>query len=231
MRILALDTALGACSVAIVDGNEVLGQCFEGRTRGHAERLMDMLSEVEAEAGLTVKDMDRLAVTIGPGTFTGLRVGLSAAKGLALATGRPLVGLTTLQAVAANVSTAAVNPDAAIAAVFDCRRGEVYFQVFDAALSPLTKPSIDSVDGAVAELNRIQMNTSGPVRLVGSGAGLVQEQVPGAVADDSVESQPVAARIARLAAAIEDPASAPADPLYLRKPDAKLPRKNPLKLK
>jgi tRNA threonylcarbamoyladenosine biosynthesis protein TsaB len=104
MRILALDTAVAACSVAIWDDGAVLAEEQQALAYGHAEILVPMLARVLARAGLRVDDMDRLACTIGPGHFTGLRAGLAAARGLALAADKPLIGITTLEAVAAGVS-------------------------------------------------------------------------------------------------------------------------------
>jgi len=100
VRILAFDTALGACSAAVWADGLVLARAFEPRSRGHAEALLPMIEAVLAEAGLRLDALDRLAVTVGPGSFAGTRVGLAAARGLALATGLPLVGVTTLEAVA-----------------------------------------------------------------------------------------------------------------------------------
>ena len=90
MRVLGLDTTLGACSVGIIDGDRLLARRFEPMARGHAEALMPMVQAARREAGLKFADLDLLAVTIGPGTFTGVRVGLAATSGLGLASGRPL---------------------------------------------------------------------------------------------------------------------------------------------
>lgn len=109
MKTLGLDTALGACSAAIADGNEIIASRWLELSRGHAEQLLDLVGEVEREAGLCVKEMDRLAVTIGPGTFTGLRVGLSAAKGMRLSSGCPLIGINTLQVVALGLERATLK--------------------------------------------------------------------------------------------------------------------------
>ncbi len=225
---MSLDTALGACSVAIIDGDKVLAERFEDRTRGHAERLLDMIAEVEKDAGASVNEVDRLAVTVGPGTFTGLRVGLSAARGLALATQIPLIGITTLQAVAANLPSQALNAHDTIACVFDCRRGEVYFQVFDRELTPLGEASLHTVEVAISAISSIQRERPGALHLLGSGVGLVKDHCPHVLTHDGVKDQPVAREIARLAASIADPSAAPPDPLYLRRPDAKLPSKDPL---
>ena len=101
MKILAVDTALGACSVALLSGDKILAHSFEEMARGHAERLAPMVQETMAKAGIAFSDIDRLAVTTGPGTFTGQRVGLAFMRGLRIALKKPLTGVTTLEAMAA----------------------------------------------------------------------------------------------------------------------------------
>ncbi len=101
MKLLAVDTALGACSAALLDGDTVLAHRFEPMERGHAERLAPMVEEVMREAALPFTALDRLAVTTGPGTFTGQRVGLAFMRGLRVALKKPLIGVTSLAAMAA----------------------------------------------------------------------------------------------------------------------------------
>ena len=228
MHILAIDTALGACSVAIAVDGEVVARALELRQRGHAEALFAMISEVEQEAGLSAADMDRFAVTIGPGTFTGLRVGLSAARGLGLATSKPVLGLTTLQALAAGVATKDLTSEDVIASVIDAKRGECYMQMFDPALMPLSVPKIVQLDEAAAALGEALQKTGGRAFLVGTGAMLMAERLDQVAHLTQAPDQPDAGRLAILAAAIDDAASAPAEPLYLRAPDAKLPQSKPL---
>lgn len=221
--LLAFDTAQGALSAAVVSGEKVLAHHFELRTRGHAEELMGVIAKVLDEAHVTPADLGALAVTVGPGTFTGLRVGLAAARGLALARALPLVGITTLEAVAAPVEAAERE---VIAAVFDARRDEVYLQVFDVNHVALTQPMIVPLDEALAHVP----GTS--VVAVGTGATLLAGRIAEA-ADMSCRladkpTQPDALIVARLAQArltAHGPdhfRRAPA-PLYLRAPDAKLP--------
>ena len=151
MIVLAFDTAQGALSAAVRDGEGELAAIFEERTRGHAEALMPMLETVLAEAALGFAGLDALAVTVGPGTFTGLRVGLAAARGLALARGLPLVGVTTLEAVAAPVSAVAGE---AVVAAFDARRDEIYLQVFDDGLAD-ARPQPDASNIARLAVSRL----------------------------------------------------------------------------
>jgi len=224
LRILAIDTALGACSAAIAEGGEVLARAFKPLSRGHAEVLFAMISEVEAKAGFRARDMDRFAVTIGPGTFTGLRVGLSAARGLGLATQKPVLGITTLQALAAGVGAHDLAAEDVIASVIDAKRGECYLQMFGASHSPLSAPQILPIEEATTALDDRFEKTGGMATLVGTGAGLMAERLPHKVRLSGAPDQPDAGLLIALAAAIDDPSQAPAEPLYLRAPDAKLPQ-------
>ncbi|MEM1140255.1 MAG: tRNA (adenosine(37)-N6)-threonylcarbamoyltransferase complex dimerization subunit type 1 TsaB, partial [Pseudomonadota bacterium] len=141
MRLLAVDTAQGACSAAVVSGEACLAQRRRVMRTGHAEALPGLTQEVLLEAGLTLDDITRFATSIGPGSFTGLRVGLSFCRGLALAKSVPAVGVTTLAAIA---HAAAIDrPDGAFTvAVFDARRNEGYWQIFDGREAPLTPPAL-----------------------------------------------------------------------------------------
>lgn len=216
MKILALDTALNACSAAIWTEGGVVARAFESRARGHAEALMPMIEGLRREAGIAYADLDRLAVTVGPGSFAGTRVGLSAARGLALATDLPLIGITTLEAIAFGLDP---NADEAIVAVFDAYRGEIYVQVFGSGLEPLTEPLALPADEAAARIprSRVLLAGNGAARLVPAleARGISWRIAPG-------REEPDAAMFAGLAA-LRAPGDAPPSPLYLRPPDAKLP--------
>ena len=205
MIVLAIDTCLGACSVAVVSDARTVAAASEPMTRGHQERLAPMAREVMARADLDFAALDRIAVTVGPGSFTGLRVGLAFAKGLALALGKPCIGVGTLEALAATV--AEPGP---LAVVIDSGRGQVYLQTFEGhrTLSPPRVLSLEEAGSRMAELN------SGV--LSGPGAALLADVASG------FQIRPVAtpdpAAVARLAASAP---AAPPTPLYLRPPDAK----------
>jgi tRNA threonylcarbamoyladenosine biosynthesis protein TsaB len=169
-----------------------------------------MTREVMDQVGLAFADLDRIAVTLGPGSFTGLRVGLAFAKGLALALDRPCIGVGTLEALAA-----AAGPAGFVAACLDARRGQVYLQAF-ADGRPVMAPDGLPVETACARL--IELYGGGPAILVGSGAPLVQAALPGAAV--RAEAAPDPAVIAAIAAAARPP-FAPPRPLYLRAPDAR----------
>jgi tRNA threonylcarbamoyladenosine biosynthesis protein TsaB len=209
MIVLGLDTALAACSVAVTREGEVLAAAGEPMLRGHQERLAPMVQEVMNAAGLPFSALDRIGVTVGPGSFTGLRVGLAFAKGLGLALGRPCVGVGTLEALAASEPGPGLT-----AAAIDARRHQVYLQAFESGAAVMA-PDALPVDTAAARLAEVWRG--GPLRLVGPGAVLLAGIAPEAVVIERVAPDPVA--VCTLAAG----RTTPARPLYLRAPDAKLP--------
>jgi len=211
MIVLALDTALGACSVAVVRDGQVLASASEPMLRGHQERLAPLAAETMRAASLSFPEIDRVGVTIGPGSFTGLRVGLAFAKGLGLALDKPCVGVGTLEALAAS------DPGLGLtAAVIDAKRGQVYLQAFESGVAVMA-PDALPVETAAARL--AELWRGGPLRLIGPGAGLLADVAPGAEVVERTAPDPAA--IGTLAA--KKPALAGARPLYLRAPDAKLP--------
>lgn len=208
--ILSIDTCLGASSVALLDGERVLAARSEPMTRGHQERIGIIAREAAAEAGAGFADLGRIGVTVGPGSFTGLRVGLAFAKGLATALSIPCVGVTTLEALAFGV-------DGFVASVLDARMGQVYLQVF-ADGAALMAPDALGVGEAAARL--AELYSGGPATLIGSGAPLLADVLSGARVLTPAAPDPVA--IAKLAAARAAPSHSPR-PLYLRAPYATLP--------
>lgn len=209
MIVLGLDTALAACSVAVTRDGEIVAAASEPMLRGHQERLAPMVEEVMAAAGLPFAALDRVGVTVGPGSFTGLRVGLAFAKGLGLALGRPCVGVGTLEALAACERGPGLT-----AAVIDARRGQVYLQAFEGGAAVMA-PDVLPVEIAAARL--AELWRGGPLRLVGPGAPLLAGIAPEVVVIGRGAPDPVA--VCALAAG----RTTPARPLYLRAPDAKLP--------
>lgn len=208
--ILSIDTCLGASSVAVLDGERVLAARSEPMTRGHQERIGMIAREAATEAGVAFTDLDRIGVTVGPGSFTGLRVGLAFAKGLATALSVPCVGVTTLEAMAYGI-------DGFVAAVLDARMGQVYIQVFADGVA-LMAPDALGVGEAAARL--AELYSGGPATLIGSGAPLLADALSGAKVLTPAAPDPVA--IGRLAAARPAPTHSPR-PLYLRAPYATLP--------
>ncbi len=216
MRLLALDTAMEACSVALWADDGVAVARRRLMARGHAEALLPMVAEVMAASGLAYADLDAFAVSRGPGTFTGLRIGLAAARGLALAAARPLIGLTTLEVLAAAVPAA--RRGGSIMAAIDARRGEIYGQVFAPDLSPLGAAAARSAETLAAEPWRA------PVQVVGTAAAQMAALLGEGATALPGDGCPDARVAAALAARRPLPAvGAPVAPLYLRPPDARLP--------
>ncbi len=210
MLVMGLDTALKRCSVAIIRGDAVLADESEGMERGHAERLAPMAAAALARAGVCVRDLDRVGVVIGPGGFTGVRVALSFARGLGVGTNIPIVGVTSLAALAAGVAG-----DGAVAAVIDARRGQLYAGLYGPAGEIIAPPFISEPEKV---LKILAEKAKGPLTVVGSGARLLGVLPAGWKIAGSTEID--AKRVARLAAAAPAPQGPPA-PLYLRAPDAK----------
>jgi tRNA threonylcarbamoyladenosine biosynthesis protein TsaB len=211
VKILAVDTALGACSVALLEGERTVAHIFEAMDRGHAERIAPMVDE--AMRGTEFSALTRLAVTVGPGTFTGQRVGLAFMRGLRLALNIPLLGITTLDSMATAAAAETGLPKAA--AIHDARRDEAYLLLKDAAdvvLQPVVLPFAQAVT---------RIRDFGPCALAGTGAAAAQETLGTGFALSSVR-QPDALWVARQARMMAEPQTVPA-PLYLRAPDAKLP--------
>ena len=223
MKVLAFDTALGALSVALCDGERVLSASFEAMQRGHAEALMSRITAVETEAGVAVQDVDRLAVTIGPGTFTGVRVGLSAARAMSLALKKPLVGVSTLAALGSQAAEPVQEVDS-IAVAIDARRDQIYFQIFESNLSEMTAPAALPATKARDLMVEHRPQKGGCMVVVGSGAQLLESALnaDASFRFDLSDRQPHATDIARLAMRGDAPDRKSAvAPLYLRPPDAK----------
>ena len=216
MRILAIDTALEACSAAVLDTALAAAMVHESlaMARGHAEALMPLVARVLDRADLHFDELDRIAVTTGPGSFTGLRVGISAARGLALASGKPAVGLSTLAALAAPYIAA--DDTLPVVAVIDARHDHVYLQVFGPGGRTLVAPRLISLREAV------RAASTGRPRVVGTAAQMLADIWPHGEKPPSIvdpRRAPDMDWVARLgAAAIET--GVPPKPLYLRAPDA-----------
>ncbi len=215
MLVLAIDTALEACSAAIFDSDRetILASETEIMSRGHAEASMPLLDGVMRDAGLDFFGIDRIAVTVGPGSFTGLRVGIAAARGLAIAAKKEIVGITTLAALAAPYLEA--EPNTPVAAAIDGRHRHVYFELYGAQSRVLLSPRIIPVDEAV------HAAAGASARLVGSGAAMMAEIWPDPAHLPHIDERraPDIGWVARLGAAAQLQ-TAPPKPLYLRPPDA-----------
>ncbi|HJV65578.1 MAG TPA: tRNA (adenosine(37)-N6)-threonylcarbamoyltransferase complex dimerization subunit type 1 TsaB [Geomonas sp.] len=162
MKILTIDTSSNCSSVALSDGTSLLGESILGQDRCNSGRLMAAVSDLLAAAKLTPRDVDAFAVSLGPGSFTGVRVGIATVKGLAIATGKPAVGFSSLAMLAMNLPFGSLQ----VAPLFDARKGEVYAGLYrctelpeslvpDAVLPPadflasIVRPTVFLGEGAV----------------------------------------------------------------------------------
>jgi len=228
MITLGIDTATSACAAAIwcAATGRVLSMKAEPLARGQAERLVPLIQETLAEAGLDFGAVDRYGVTVGPGTFTGLRIGLATARGLALASGRPLVGITSFEA-AAHAVPDGISHGRTMLACIESRRDDLYLQAF----GPDRRPLFDPADVLPPDLPSFIAAhlPAGPLLLVGDAAERTRAALgewPAAIDILPSTGGPEASAVARLAA-LADPgaiAARPADPFYLRPPDVTLPK-------
>ena len=221
MLLLALDTALGACSAAILQDGRVLAHEHQSMQRGHAEALAPMVERLMRESAVAFSDLDRVAVTTGPGTFTGQRVGLAFARALGVALGKPVIGVTTLDAMAEQALTGRQIAFAVAAA--DAKRSEIYLGARSLNGKTLIAPELIGIDAVAARLKTLADSEGRAVVLAGTASEIVAPLLRAAGFEplDSLVRQPDAVFVAKLAADAP-PGQAP-KPLYLREPDAKLP--------
>jgi tRNA threonylcarbamoyladenosine biosynthesis protein TsaB len=216
MRVLAIDTALAASSAAVLDtaNGGIVASESVAMTRGHAEALMPLVARVMQASGMSFGDLDRVVVTTGPGSFTGMRVGIAAARGFGVATNLPVVGVSTLSAYAAPYLGAdELSP---VIAAIDARHGHVYLQVFAPGGRTLVAPRLAPLNEAV----RAASHSASCI--VGSAAQAVANGLPAtAPVPVTVDTRqaPDIAWIAQIGAVMPE-AQAPPQPLYLRAPDA-----------
>jgi tRNA threonylcarbamoyladenosine biosynthesis protein TsaB len=233
LSILAIDTATRGCSVALWQDGDVIGSAAEEMERGQSAALMPMIVKVLKESGRDFADLNTFAVTIGPGAFTGLRIGLAAARGMALAANLPVIGVSTLEAVAGAVPEQERQGKTILVAL-DSKRADHYVQLFSATLEPLGEPQTSLPE----DLPKLNFPTGLlPTGLLSNGLLIVGDATSSAV--EALSNQkftvqasaasglPDAKVIAALAAARwqqgERPQSMP-QPLYLRAPDVNMPR-------
>lgn len=216
MLILAIDTALDACAAGVLDTrtSRLIAHESLPMARGHAEALMPLIGRVMKQSGVGFPELYRIAVTTGPGSFTGLRVGLSAARGLGLAASKPVVGVTTLTAYAAPVvSESGTHP---VIAAIDARHDHVYYQMMEGDGSPLISARVAPIDEV------LKAARFGSPRLIGNAAGILAKRWPADAPPVRVDPKPAPeiSWIAWLGLALDPKTSSPT-PTYLRAPDAK----------
>src|SRR3989454_7427767 len=200
MRVLAIETATPAQSVALLDEDRLLAEASYDAKGSRGGLLLPTVDHVLRKAGVAAKDLDAVAVSIGPGSFTGLRVGLATAKGLALGTGAAVVGVSTLEALAAGYELAA---EITICTLLDAYRGEVYLAVFKHRAGRLERLHADAVLAPEA-VKEALADVEQPVHLIGNGAARYRRQFEAAlgttirVTERGLGAVPSAAGVGRL---------------------------------
>lgn len=180
MRILAFETSAKAASVALLHDGVLEGAAYQNTGLTHSQTLLVMAQDVLAQCGCTVSDVDAVAVAAGPGSFTGVRIGVAAAKGFAWGAELPCYGVSTLEAMALSLGAW----EGTVCACMDARRAQVYNALFQAKTGTLTRLTPDRAI-ALEELAQELEAVSGPVFLVGDGSSLtyrtLQDKIPGLV--------------------------------------------------
>jgi tRNA threonylcarbamoyladenosine biosynthesis protein TsaB len=210
--VLALDASAAACSVALLRGRDVLAFREAPMARGHAEALMPLVMEAMAEAKLAFADLATIAVGVGPGSFTGIRIALAAARGIGLAAGRPVVGVDSFSAVAASVADAELS-GRSLLVVIESKRKELFGQYFDSARRPLGEALV------LPSAQLLHQRPPGSLVIAGDAAHYLRQTGNAILAADAC--RPDARAIAHLAA--QGRAILAARPLYLRGADVTLP--------
>ncbi len=221
LKVLAFDTSGAGCSAAVLVEGRLLAHRAEILGRGHAERIMPMIREVMEEAGVEPRSLDLLGVTTGPGAFTGLRIGLAAARGLALAIGAPALGITSFDALATEVPEEARSGRLLVVAI-DSKRDAPFLAVYG------KKGEMTGTASPVMPADWEIWLPEGPLLLVGDAAARLAQALPGRDILVAPPRLPDAAAVARLAEAAFRRGERPAArPLYLRAPDTTLSRSQP----
>jgi tRNA threonylcarbamoyladenosine biosynthesis protein TsaB len=205
MLILAFDTSAAHCAVALVSGDQIIAECYQLMVKGQAERLMPECEQVLAAGGYAWTDLDAIAVGIGPGNFTGIRIGVSAARGLALSLGVPAIGVSALEALAYGQS-----PKITLATI-DARQDKIYAQVFN---SPTETPPV------LVDLDSLSDVPKGAV-CIGHLSGEIAAKIDGVPVSPAINIARAIGQIARTRIGTTQPRPAP---LYIRSPDAAPPR-------
>lgn len=220
VNVLAFDCAGRGCAAAVLADRRVLARRSQPMERGQAAALLPLVASVLAEAGTGFAALDLLAVTVGPGAFTGVRIGLAAARGLALATGLPLIGVTSFAAVAQAVAPQR-RAGRTLAVALDSKRAEIFLQAFvpdGPALGPGAMVALDQADAFLPP---------GPILVAGDAAERLMPFLFGRGVRAEDAELPDPADVARVALAQFRPGPLPAmpQPLYLRAPDTSVPRR------
>lgn len=221
MRILAVETSAGPSSCAVTENGVVLASCYNNTAQTHSQTLMPMVEEMLRQAALSVEDMDLLAVSAGPGSFTGVRIGVSALKGLAFTADKPCAGVSTLAAIARNAEGIGFN--GVVCAAMDARCKQVYTACFSAENGTLSRLSEDEAV-SIETLKERLLTFEKPVLLLGDGAALCYDEckdtVPALLLAPPHLRYQTAVGVAREAEGCAAVSAEALQPLYLRLPQA-----------
>jgi tRNA threonylcarbamoyladenosine biosynthesis protein TsaB len=209
MRILGIDAALACCSVAVLDGEAVLAHRSVPGDRGHSAVLAGMVAETLSESGLSASQLDAVAVTVGPGSFTGLRAALSLGHGLALAAGIPVIGVTVAEALEQDVTGL---DGRALWVAIDSRRGRVFLHR-DGVLAAVSITALPQVEGRIAVSGDAAIDVASRLLARGADVKLTDLRLPDAAGVARVGARRLAGALPSLAAM----------PIYVDEPEAKLP--------
>lgn len=215
MKILVLDTAASVCAAAIYDSlsGKMLGECRHDIGKGHAEVLMDYVAQAVEQAGIPMTQLDLITVNTGPGSFTGVRIGVAAARGFALALKVPAVGVSAFSSLAAEAQNS--YKERAVTVLFNGHRGEVYVQSFAQDKTAITQPLTMTLPEVSAYIQSLDPATI----LAGSAAQIVNEAAGNQFEADFIVSTSQMQYFAQIGAGL--PQDELPKPLYMRGPDAK----------
>ncbi|AQX19180.1 tRNA (adenosine(37)-N6)-threonylcarbamoyltransferase complex dimerization subunit type 1 TsaB [Bartonella sp. WD16.2] len=228
MFILAIDTASIYCAVALTHHQAVIARISERIFKGHAEKLIGQIAQITNQTGITLDQMNRIAINIGPGSFTGVRTGVSTARALALALEIPAIGVNTLEALAKQAYNK--NTMSTITAIIEAGRGMFYYQSFNKDLTALYAPGLQTLENIVADLPQQTILTGPAADII--AAHIKNNKINTATISDLISCEAADVLTYAHLAANKQPQAAPPRPLYLRDADAKqhasfvLPRKN-----
>ena len=223
MKILSVDTSTTTCTVGIVDGDTLVAESVDASGQTHARHVMGMIDDTLDRAALLVRDLEGFAVVTGPGTFTGLRIGISTVKGLAYALSRPLVGISSLAALAAQADL----PAQQVCPVMDARRKEVYFGFYTLAAGVQKQIGPHRVSPPLEMIK----NVRAPCQFIGNGARMYQKMIQAelgplalfsATSRDTVRAETIAGLAVRQFQKYDGRQLPDVSPYYIRKSDAEL---------
>ena len=223
MKILSVDTSTATCSVGLVNGDRLLAESVDSSGQTHARHLMGMIHGILTVSGVSMGEIDGFAVVTGPGTFTGLRIGISTIKGLAFALSRPVAGVTSLAALAAQ----AASTTRLVCPVMDARRSEVYYGLYGFEQGELRQIG----QHRVAPPSELVKRVSEPCHFIGHGARLYREMLGAALGPlaqfsetsrDTIQSQTIARLVLKQLQENEAPDLQAVSPYYIRRSDAEV---------